>query len=487
MEKVRVRFAPSPTGFLHIGSARTALLNWLFARHHRGTFILRIEDTDRARSTKEFLVSILEDMKWLGLDWDEGPEKGGEYGPYYQMERLNFYNEYARKLVDKGVAYNCYCKPEELEERRKKAVSAGKKPGYNGRCRNITSEEQAQFKKEGRPSALRFKVPAGQTQVNDLIRGTVNFNHEEIDDFVIMKSDGIPVYNFAAVVDDYMMKITHIIRGEEHLSNTPRQIMMYGALDLLLPQFAHIPIILNEDRSKLSKRRGASNLGDFRDKGYLPSALLNFLALLGWSPGGDREIMTVDEIIKEFSLEGVTAHPAVFDEKKLEWMNSQYVKMIGQERLAEFALPFFLKAGYTKEQLGRSSGKWFEDLCELHLERIRTLSQFAEESACFFHDELTYDEGAVKKHLKHEYVPDVFEELSRRLEALEDFSVEKLEETVRKLAEELGMAAAKIIHPVRVALTGKQVSPGLFQVMNLLGKEQVIQRLKKCEKFLRGA
>ncbi|MCL5773545.1 MAG: glutamate--tRNA ligase [Firmicutes bacterium] len=472
---------------MHIGSARTALFNWLFARRHGGTFILRIEDTDRVRSTKEFLESIMEDMKWLGLDWDEGPEKGGDSGPYYQMERLNYYDEYARKLVDKGIAYDCYCMPEELEERRKKAISEGKKPGYDGRCRSLTTEELGRFKKDGRPSALRFKVTPGQTQVNDLIRGNVIFNHEEIDDFVIMKSGGIPVYNFAAVVDDYMMKITHIIRGEEHLSNTPRQIMMYGALGLPLPQFAHIPIILNEDRSKLSKRRGASNLGDFRDKGYLPSALLNFLALLGWSPGGDREIMTVDEIIKEYSLEGVTAHPAVFDEKKLEWMNSQYVKMFGKEKLAEFSLPFFLKAGYAKEQLGRNNGKWFEDLCELHMERIRTIPQFAEESAYFFHNDLTYDEGPVKKYLKHEYVPEVFEELARRLEALVDFTIEKIEETVRKLAEERGLAAAKIIHPVRVVLTGKQVSPGLFQVMNLLGKEQVIKRLKKGIIFLRGA
>jgi len=310
---IRVRFAPSPTGYLHVGGARTALFNWLFARHHGGAFILRIEDTDRVRSTEESVGGILSSMRWLGLDWDEGPGVGGQYEPYFQMQRLPFYRAVTEQLLERGKAYNCYCTPRELEERRKAALAAGESPGYDRRCRHLTSKEKAAFEASGRRPAIRFAMPLeGETVVDDLIRGQVRFANQQLDDLVIMKADDTPTYNFAVVVDDMLMQITHVIRADEHLSNTPRQIRIYEALSYPLPKFAHVSMILGEDRTKLSKRHGATSLSDYRDAGYIPEAMFNFLALLGWAYDDKTEIMSREEIIERFTLEKVNPAPAVF-------------------------------------------------------------------------------------------------------------------------------------------------------------------------------
>jgi glutamyl-tRNA synthetase len=323
---IRVRFAPSPTGSLHIGGARTALFNWLFARHHGGSLILRIDDTDLARSTEESTRGILSALRWLGLDWDEGPDAGGSYGPYFQSQRLELYTKIAQELVDQGRAYYCYCTPEELAERRKQAMAEGKAPRYDGRCRELTSQERIQKENEGHRPAIRLRIPdAGETVVQDFFRGDVVFANDVLDDFIIIKSNGMPTYNFACVVDDAKMQISHILRAEEHLSNTPRQILIYQALGYPLPIFAHVPMILAPDRSKLSKRHGATSVEEFRDMGYLPEALINYLALLGWSPEGEEEILSLPELVRQFTLERVGKTAAVYDVKKLTWMNGHYL------------------------------------------------------------------------------------------------------------------------------------------------------------------
>ena len=339
-EKVRVRFAPSPTGSLHIGGARTALFNLLYARHMGGSFVLRVEDTDTERSTEESAQAIVKGLRWLGLDWDEGPEKGGEYGPYYQSQRLHLYDEAIKKLVDEGKAYYCYCTPEELDERRKAAMAAGKPPKYDGKCRNLTLEERKKLEAEGRKPAIRLKVPQeGQTVVEDLIRGTVVFENYVLDDFIMVKSNGIPTYNFACVIDDTGMNITHIIRAEEHLSNTPKQILVYDALGYEVPQFAHVPMILAPDRSKLSKRHGATSVEEFRDQGYMAQSIINYLTLLGWSPEGNEEIFDLEKSIREFSLDRVNKTAAIYDVKKLAWINGHYMRGLDLDYVTKETIP----------------------------------------------------------------------------------------------------------------------------------------------------
>ncbi len=462
-EKVITRFAPSPTGYLHIGGARTALFNWLYARHTGGTFILRIEDTDRARSTEASIQAILEAMTWLGLDWDEGP--------YYQTERMDLYREAAQKLLDTGWAYRCYCTPEELEEKRKKALKEGRKPKYDGTCRNRTDFP------EGEPFVLRFKCPEeGTVVVEDLVKGTVQFDVRELDDLIIMRQDGIPTYNFAVVVDDATMGITHVIRGDDHLNNTPRQILIYQALGYPLPRFAHVPMILGQDHKRLSKRHGAVSVLAYREDGYLPQALTNYLVRLGWSHG-DKEIFSMEELIDLFTLEGIGKSAGVFNQEKLLWLNGHYIRSSSEEALAE-ALKSFLES----ENLAPPREKLVMAIKTLK-ERSRTLKEMAEGMRFYFTDRIEYEEKAARKFLKPAMIP-YFTQLTECLRHLETFDEPSVEACFKKVTEENQIKLGKIAQPVRVALTGKTVSPGLFEVMEVLGKEKTLARLQDAMEFL---
>ncbi len=489
MGRARVRFAPSPTGHLHVGGARTVLFNWLFARHHGGSFVLRIEDTDVERSTEASVDAIVDSIRWLGLDWDEGPLVGGDRGPYFQSERLDIYRGYADKLVRAGSAYQCYCTPEELEQSRASAMSRGEGPGYPGRCRNLSCEERRAFEAEGRKPALRFRVNEGETVVDDIIRGRVRFENKFIDDFVILRSDGFPTYNFAAVVDDTLMEISHVIRGDEHLSNTPKQIMMYRALGFDLPKFAHVSMILGPDRAKLSKRHGATSIAQYREQGYLPDALVNYLALLGWSYDAAQQIFSKQELIEKFSLEKVSKNPAVFDPEKLLWMNGHYLRELDPAALADLAVDHLMASGLLAAQPQGEEAERIRRIVALLQERMRTVRDIATVGDFFFKDEIAYHAEAFETFLERDYVPGALRELRRRLEDLRSFTAGDVERVLRGYAGEVGRKAAEIIHPVRVALTGRAASPGLFQVMELLGKARTVARLDAAlaEVLRRGA
>jgi glutamyl-tRNA synthetase len=457
-EKLRVRFAPSPTGYLHVGGSRTALYNWLFARHHRGTFILRIEDTDLGRSTEESAGAILQSMQWLGMEWDEGP--------YRQAERMDLYREHAQQLLAEGKAYYCICPPEQLEERRKAARAAGQSVKYDGRSRAACHPE----------GALRFRLPeTGTTVVEDLIHGPVEFDNSDLDDFVIARSDGYPTYNFAAVVDDAAMGITHVIRGDDHLSNTPRQILLYQALGYPLPRFAHIPMILGPDRARLSKRHGATSISAYQEMGYLPEAMVNYLVRLGWSHG-DQEIFSREEMIRYFSLEKVGKTPAVFDPQKLEWVNAHYIKTLSSSYLVGQVRPFWIRVGVSEEELSAASEAWLESVVDVMRERARTLLELAQTSRYFFQDPPGYDEKAQKA-----LAPPVNShqaDLAEQIAGLSDFSAPALEAFYRRFAEDRGLKLAQVTQATRAALTGSTASPPLFQVMAILGKERVLRRLR---------
>ena len=464
---VRVRFAPSPTGHLHIGGARTALFNWLFARHHNGKFILRIEDTDRSRSTEEYIESIIESMKWLGLDWDEGP--------FRQTDRMETYRNYAYKLLEEGKAYRCYCTPEELEERRQKAMKEGKPPRYDRRCREIKETLD-------KPFAIRFKMPLeGETVVNDLVKGTVTFKNSEIEDLVILRSDGTPTYNFCVVVDDFEMKITHVIRGEDHLNNTPKQIHIYQALGMNLPEFAHIPMILGTDRARLSKRHGATSVLAYRDEGYLPEALVNFLARLGWSYG-DQEIFTREELIKYFNLEQVGKANAVFNAEKLLWLNSEYIKLTAEERLFELVKPFLVKEGYLKENENVDI-KWACRAIKSLKERCRTLKELAHAMRYYLLDYVDIDPKAKEKYINEKTIP-ILKEVTEKLSALEEFTQDKIEKIFMDIVNEKGLKLGQVAQPVRVVITGSTVSPGIYEVLEIVGKEKAIKRLRSVYGFI---
>lgn len=476
---VRVRFAPSPTGYLHVGGARTALFNWLFARHHGGTFILRIEDTDRERSTEESVQAILDGMTWLGLDWDEGPGVGGPHAPYFQTQRLESYYAYAQKLLDAGRAYKCYCSPEELEERRKQLLAEGKAPKYDRTCCHLSEAEQRQREAEGRKPVIRFRaLDQGETVLDDLIRGRITFDNSTLDDFVLVKSDGMPTYNFAAVIDDASMEITHIIRGDDHISNTPRQIQVYQALGLALPKFAHVPMILGADKTRLSKRHGATAVGQYRELGYLPETMVNYLALLGWSLNATETVFSREDLIKHFSLERCSKNPAVFDPKKLEWLNGVYIRQTSPEKLAELLLPALIAEGLLSEADARDPGKmeYLRQVIALQQTRLRLLTEFVPTSAYFFQDPQEFEEAA-EAHLKKPYVPQALRALAERLEKLETFTQPHLEEVFTGLMAELELGTGDFIHPVRSALTGRKVSPGIYDVVALLGRETVLRRL----------
>ena len=476
---VRTRFAPSPTGFLHVGGARTALFNWLYARHYGGTFVLRIEDTDLERSTDESVNAILEGLKWLGLTWDEGPGCGGDYGPYFQSERLDIYRQYVQQLLDEDKAYLCYCTPEELKARREEALAQGRDPKYDRRCANLTAAERQVLEAEGRQPVVRFRSnDVGTTEVNDLIRGQIIFENEMLDDFVIQKSDGMPTYNFAVVIDDHLMKITHVIRGDDHISNTPRQIQVYQALGFPVPEFAHLPMILGNDKTRLSKRHGATAVTEYRDQGFLPKAMVNYLALLGWSYSATDTLFTPEELIEKFSLDRVSRNPAVFDMKKLEWMNGVYLRELDPEELTDLVIPDLQKEGLLPESVDAVTRERVKKIAVSLQSRIRTLGEFIPSSRYFFVDDIEYDPAAVEKFLVRDYVPDMFAMLLEKLMQVEPFTEEKIEQVFLEVQEKVGRKLGDVIQPVRVAVTGTRVSPGMYEVLAALGRPRTLERLK---------
>jgi nondiscriminating glutamyl-tRNA synthetase len=473
-DKVRVRFAPSPTGHLHVGGARTALFNWLFARHSRGTFVLRIEDTDQNRSTVESESAVLEDLKWLGLDWDEGPGVGGPHGPYRQSDRLPTYVEHAERLLADGSAFHCYCTDGELEEKRKAALAAGKVPQYDGTCRELTDDERREREAEGRAPTIRLRAPVKDVAVSDLVRGEIEFRKEMLGDFVLMKSDGTPTYNFAVVVDDALMRITHVIRAEEHLPNTMRQVLLYEAMGYEPPAFAHVSLIVDKDRSKLSKRRGATSVAEFREQGYLPGALLNYLALLGWSPPDSEELMKVPELVAKFELSRVSASPAAFDEDKLDWVNSHHIR---EEPLADvtvLAMPFAEEAGLLEPDFGR-----FEEMVELARDGLKRLSDLPEAIA-FFYDGHYETESEAAGWTSSGPAKQVLAATVSRLKADgSELSAASFKAALKEVGAELGVKGKDLFMPVRSALTGRTHGPALGEIAALLGRRLVVERLER--------
>ncbi len=462
MGKVRVRFAPSPTGYLHIGGVRTALFNWLFARRHQGTFILRIEDTDQDRSTEEAIQAILEGMKWVGLDWDEGP--------FRQTERMDLYRQHAMQLFEQGKAYWCVCTAGELEARRKEALAKGLSQKYDGRCRakGIT--------KPGGEAALRFKAPQeGETGIDDLVKGRVVFDNTVLDDLIILRSNGYPTYNFSVVVDDALMGITHVIRGDDHLTNTPRQIPMFQALGLAVPKFGHLPMILGSDKARLSKRHGATSVLAYRDMGYLPEAVVNYLVRLGWSHG-DQEIFTRQELIEQFDFKHVQSSSAMFNPEKMLWVNEQYLMHGEPERIARLLIPWLGQAG-LKEEVKAVTPEWLAKLVVMVRERTKTLVDMVAWATPYFGRDVAMDDEAAKKFLTPVIAP-LLAKLSARFEAQPRFEKELLEATFKQFVEAEGMKMGQLAQPIRVALTGRTASPGLFDVMELLGRERTLTRLK---------
>jgi glutamyl-tRNA synthetase len=480
---VRVRFAPSPTGHLHVGGARTALFNWLLARRYGGVFVLRIEDTDVERSSADMVSGILEGLSWLGLDWDEGPNVGGAYAPYFQSERLDKYRAAAAALVAGGQAYYCYCTPEEIKAKREAAEKERGGWLYDRTCAFLSADEIAARETRGMPRAVRFRVPAGITRVDDLVHGPIEFDGANIEDFVILRSDGHPTYHLSVVSDDVEMKITHVVRGDDHISNTPKQVLLYRALGSDVPAFAHVPLILGPDKKRLSKRHGATSVTDYARRGYLPEAMLNFLALLGWSPGkagGDRELFTATELAAVFDLRGISGGDAVFNAEKLDWFNQQYIVRLDPDELARRVRPFFEGAGLWEDEYATDGNTraWFLAVLELLKPRAKTLDEFVSLGRFFFGDEVDIDQAAFAKHVlapagmsAHlEAIAAVFAELSH-------FDPGSTEAALRAVAEARGIKAALLIHAVRVAITGRSASPGLFEVAELIGRDRVHRRL----------
>lgn len=462
---IRTRFAPSPTGYLHIGGARTALFNWLFTRRFGGTFVLRIEDTDQTRSTEESTRAILDAMQWLGLNWDEGP--------WFQAERVAIHRQMVEKLLDEGKAYYCDCTPEELDAKRKKALAEGRKPKYDGACRDKGLKKSSN-------TVVRFRCPeVGVTVVRDLIKGSISFSNDELDDLIIERSDGYPTYNFAVVVDDAQMGITHVIRGDDHVNNTPKQILIYEALGYELPLFGHVPMILGADKARLSKRHGATSVMAYKEMGFLPEALVNYLVRLGWSHG-DQEIFTIEELIREFSLESVGKSPAVFNPEKLLWLNQHYIKNYPQERLREAVKPFWDEKGFDQ-----SDGAFVGRAIETLRTRSRTIVEMAESGSFFFKDAVDYEAEAADKFLTSEYLGHL-EAVVEKLPAVADYTKNGLETFLRALADERGIKLKWLAQALRVALTGKTVSPGIDEVMEIIGKKNVIRKINRAIVYIKA-
>ncbi len=482
---IRVRFAPSPTGYLHVGGARTALFNFLFARHHGGAFLLRIEDTDRKRFQQEALDEIFASLRWLGLNWDEGPEAGGRAGPYFQSQRTDLYRRQADELLARGGAYRCFCSEERLaalrQEQERQGLAGG--AGYDRRCRSLAPSEVEARLAAGTAHVVRLKVPDDRPVVfHDLIRGRIETASGVLDDQVLLKSDGFPTYHLANVVDDHLMEISHVMRGDEWISSTPRHVLLYEAFGWTPPLFAHLPVILAPGGGKLSKRKGAASVLDFQRNGFTPEALVNFLALLGWNPGGDRELMAMDEMIAGFSLERVTPKAAVFDEAKLEWMNGHYL----HQRPAAELLPEVERRWRASGLVGaeRPAGDpYLLRVVELMKDRARRVVEIADQAAYFFSDPGLYEEGAARKHFKPE-ARAVLAALASGLAAVEPFSAPALEEMYRRQAEAMGLSAGKLIHPTRLAVSGVSGGPGLFELLETLGRETVLRRLQAAQAWL---
>jgi len=479
MPNLRVRFAPSPTGYLHVGGARTALYNWLFARHHGGVFVLRIEDTDVDRSKPELTTAILDSMKWLGLDWDEGP--------FFQSERQERYRLMAAELERLGHAYPCFCSPEELQARRAQAEAQKRAWKYDGTCRNLPGVELERRRRAGRPCAIRFRVPAsGQTSFDDQVFGHIELENQEIEDFVLLRSDGHPTYHLGVVADDIDMRITHVVRGADHISNTPKQILLYRALGAPEPFFAHLPLILGPDKQRLSKRHGATAVGTYREQGILPEALRNFLALLGWTPPGQKEIVPLEEMVRAFELSAVSRSNAVFDPEKLAWMNSEYLRHLPTERLLSLVESELRAANLWREAFAKEEKERLEVSARLLQTRARSLKDFSGSGRAFFTDDFEYEAEAVKKFWKDPALAELLALLTERLARAEPFNVQQAEKCLRALAEEKGVKAGLLINASRVALTGQAVAPGLFEVMVALGRERVTGRLQRAATYLKN-
>jgi glutamyl-tRNA synthetase len=468
---VRVRFAPSPTGYLHIGAARTALFNWLFARHNQGKFILRIEDTDLARSSDEMSKGILDGLKWLGLDWDEGP--------FTQSERIDVYKEKAEQLVEKGLAYYCFCLPEEIQKRKQEALSKKQYWDYDRRCFRLSGDEKKRFEEEDRPRAIRFLVPEGEIKYRDLIHGAISVESRNIEDFVLLRGDGLPTYHLSVVVDDIEQGITHVIRGDDHITNTPKQILLYRAFESPLPEFAHLALIIGPDKKKLSKRHGVTSVLQFREEGYFPLAMVNFLAQMSWSPGEEERIYSAGEMIQGFSLEKLSKGNPLFDLAKLDWLNGQLISQMKAEELAPYITEELKRENLWKSELAEKRLSWFLKLIDLLKERSRKIKDFAMRARPFLSDDYEFDPVGIEKHLREERLETLLPLLREDFSKMDDFSAERIEEVLRQRAEKEGMKAALFIHALRMLVVGTPVSPGIFDVLELVGKEKTIERIDR--------
>lgn len=477
---VRVRIAPSPTGYLHVGSARTALFNWLFARKHGGKFVVRVEDTDRTRFNPEAIPDLVASLRWLGLDWDEGPEVGGDYGPYVQSERLHLYQRYADWLVQEGHAYRCYCSPARLEGLREAQRANKEQIGYDRRCRTLTAAERAEAEAEGIVPVVRLMAPLeGQTSFHDVVYGTITVENQTMEDVVLLKSDGFPTYHLAVVVDDHLMEISHIMRGDEWLPTVPQRVHLYKALGWELPIYAHLPLILAPTgQGKLSKRHGGVEIREFRREGYLPEAMVNYLARVGWSYDDKTEIFQREELIRYFDLSGINKSPARFSYERLEWMNGYYIRQLSARELAGRLVPFMVQAGFQVTQAD------LEPVAPLIQERIKTLKEAVDKAAFFFREELAYEPAnLVGKKMSVEQTRLALQRARETLAALPDFAVETTEPPLRALADELQLKAGQLFGVLRVALTGEQVSPPLLETMAVLGRERSLGRLRRAEEL----
>lgn len=472
---VRVRFAPSPTGHLHIGAARTSLFNWLFARHCNGKFILRIEDTDMARSSEKMSKGILEGLKWLGLNWDEGP--------LFQSERIETYKKIAEELVRKGHAYYCYCLPEEIQNRKKEAPFGGRDWKYDRFCLGLSEEKKRRLEKEGRSKAIRFFVPEGEIEYRDLVHGFISVEAKNIEDFVLLRGDGLPTYHLSVVVDDLEQGITHVIRGDDHISNTPKQILLYKSFESSPPEFAHLALILGSDKKKLSKRHGVTSVIQFKEDGYFPLAIVNFLSQMSWSPGEEERIYSVEEMVKGFSLDKLSKGSPVFDLAKLEWLNGQLISQMEAEELAPYITEELRREDLWQEKLDKERREWFLKLINLLKERSHTIKDFPVRAKPFLADDLSYDPAGIEKYLKDEILGKLLPKLKEDFLLMEDFTSPHIEQVLRQRAEKEGVKAALFIHALRMLVVGEPVSPGIFEVLELVGKDKTIKRMDKFQKM----
>ncbi|MCE5313574.1 MAG: glutamate--tRNA ligase [Armatimonadota bacterium] len=482
MSNPRVRFAPSPTGSPHIGNIRTAVFDYLFAEHTNGTFILRVEDTDRTRYVENSLEEMMAGLRWLGMQWDEGPEADGAHGPYFQSERLNLYHKYAQQLLDEGKAYYCYCSRERLEAMRKVQEAAKTHTGYDRKCRDLTPKEREERARECPAPVIRFKMALdGRTEFDDIVRGRVGFDNSLQDDFVMIKADGFPTYHFASIVDDHLMEITHVIRGEEWLSSAPKHVQLYDAFGWKPPVWVHLPLIMDTSGKKLSKRSGVSTaFYDYIENGYLPEAMLNFLATMGWGSGEDRKLYSRAELVEKFSLEGIANHPAIFDIAKLNDLNGEYIRMLSVDDLANMIRPRLHAAGYINGMPSEEELAYLKSVTSLIRDRLVTLAEAPEMVEFFYNDDFGYDEKGAKKHLSKETTPPALKSVSEKLAGLEMWDVESIDAAVRAAGVEHGLEGGHIIHPVRMAITGRTWGPGLFDLMQVIGQKKCVARLQRA-------